>query len=159
GVVNRARAGRRGELRCGPSGLPSRVNGRSGLHRGAVRELSDTRQKRDRFSSWRRPDTPRVLPVGNIVAQAAHSTRRLNRSETGGWRAAERHPATLQISNKSRHRGRKADPVINTVARAAREDTVTTTESAPVYVTSGIVRLTRPQLISTMTGLLLAALL
>src|SRR3954468_21945122 len=29
----------------------------------------------------------------------------------------------------------------------------------PVYVTSGLVRLTRPQLIGTMTGLLLAALL
>src|SRR4029434_8183498 len=29
----------------------------------------------------------------------------------------------------------------------------------PVYVTSGIVRLTRPQLVGTMTGLLLAALL
>ena len=34
-----------------------------------------------------------------------------------------------------------------------------TTASEPVYVTSGLVRLTRPQLIGTMTGLLLAALL
>lgn len=33
------------------------------------------------------------------------------------------------------------------------------TASEPVYVTSGLVRLTRPQLIGTMTGLLLAALL
>src|SRR5215831_14436608 len=35
----------------------------------------------------------------------------------------------------------------------------TATAEAPVYVTSGLVRLTRPQLIGTMTGLLLAALL
>src|SRR4051812_10568552 len=34
-----------------------------------------------------------------------------------------------------------------------------TTSAAPEYVTSGLVRLTRPQLIGTMTGLLLAALL
>jgi EmrB/QacA subfamily drug resistance transporter len=34
-----------------------------------------------------------------------------------------------------------------------------TTASEPVYVTSGLLRLTRPQLIGTMTGLLLAALL
>lgn len=34
-----------------------------------------------------------------------------------------------------------------------------TTASEPVYVTSGLVRLTKPQLIGTMTGLLLAALL
>ncbi len=34
-----------------------------------------------------------------------------------------------------------------------------TTASEPVYVTSGLIRLTRPQLIGTMTGLLLAALL
>src|SRR6187431_244910 len=33
------------------------------------------------------------------------------------------------------------------------------TAAEPVYVTSGIVRLTRPQLIGTLTGLLLAALL
>src|SRR5437762_11534795 len=31
--------------------------------------------------------------------------------------------------------------------------------SEPVYVTSGLVRLTKPQLVGTMTGLLLAALL
>lgn len=31
--------------------------------------------------------------------------------------------------------------------------------SGPVYVTSGLVRLTKPQLIGTMTGLRLAALL
>ncbi len=36
---------------------------------------------------------------------------------------------------------------------------MTTAASEPVYVTSGLVRLTRPQLIGTMTGLLLAALL
>jgi len=34
-----------------------------------------------------------------------------------------------------------------------------TAPAAPVYVTSGLVRLTKPQLIGTMTGLLLAALL
>src|SRR5262244_2182694 len=33
------------------------------------------------------------------------------------------------------------------------------TETPPVYVTSGLVRLTKPQLIGTLTGLLLAALL
>src|ERR1700719_5268547 len=33
------------------------------------------------------------------------------------------------------------------------------TAAEPVYVTSGLVRLTKPQLIGTMTGLLLAALL
>src|SRR5437764_13607218 len=36
---------------------------------------------------------------------------------------------------------------------------MTTTAADPVYVTSGLVRLTRPQLIGKMTGLLLAALL
>src|SRR5256885_1088563 len=36
---------------------------------------------------------------------------------------------------------------------------MSTTAADPVYVTSGLVRLTRPQLIGTMTGLLLAALL
>src|SRR5436309_15322577 len=36
---------------------------------------------------------------------------------------------------------------------------MTTTAAPPVYVTSGLVRLTRPQLIGTLTGLLLAALL
>jgi hypothetical protein len=36
---------------------------------------------------------------------------------------------------------------------------MSTAVSEPVYVTSGIVRLTRPQLVGTMTGLLLAALL
>src|SRR5947199_6292322 len=36
---------------------------------------------------------------------------------------------------------------------------MTTTAADPVYVTSGLVRLTRPQLVGTMTGLLLAALL
>ena len=34
---------------------------------------------------------------------------------------------------------------------------MSTTSSEPVYVTSGIVPLTRTQLIATMTGLLLAA--
>ena len=37
--------------------------------------------------------------------------------------------------------------------------TTTVTATVPVYVTSGLVRLTKPQLIGTMTGLLLAALL
>src|SRR5215218_8637462 len=36
---------------------------------------------------------------------------------------------------------------------------MTTAASEPVYVTSGLVRLTRPQLIGTLLGLLLAALL
>src|SRR5215216_7844619 len=36
---------------------------------------------------------------------------------------------------------------------------MTTAASEPVYVTSGLLRLTRPQLVGTMTGLLLAALL
>src|SRR5207302_10748180 len=36
---------------------------------------------------------------------------------------------------------------------------MSTTAADPVYVTSGLVPLTRPQLIGTMTGLLLAALL
>src|SRR2546425_7771728 len=36
---------------------------------------------------------------------------------------------------------------------------MSTTAAEPVYVTSGLVRLTKPQLIGTMTGLLLAALL
>src|SRR4029079_12303923 len=36
---------------------------------------------------------------------------------------------------------------------------MSTTAAKPLYVTSGLVRLTRPQLIGTMTGLLLAALL
>jgi EmrB/QacA subfamily drug resistance transporter len=36
---------------------------------------------------------------------------------------------------------------------------MTTAGTAPVYVTSGLMRLTRPQLVGTMTGLLLAALL
>src|SRR5688572_26011818 len=36
---------------------------------------------------------------------------------------------------------------------------MTTSASEPVYVTSGLVRLTRPQLVGTLTGLLLAALL
>src|SRR5256885_2514021 len=36
---------------------------------------------------------------------------------------------------------------------------MSTTAADPVYVTSGLVRLTRPQLVGTMTGLLLAALL
>src|SRR5918911_1106924 len=34
-----------------------------------------------------------------------------------------------------------------------------TTETAPVFATSGIIRLTKPQLVGTLTGLLLAALL
>src|SRR5258708_39350677 len=36
---------------------------------------------------------------------------------------------------------------------------MSTTAAEPVYVTSGLVRLTKPQLVGTMTGLLLAALL
>src|SRR5213082_222225 len=36
---------------------------------------------------------------------------------------------------------------------------MTTTAADPVYVTSGLVRLTKPQLVGTLTGLLLAALL
>src|SRR5436190_269041 len=37
--------------------------------------------------------------------------------------------------------------------------TATATTTEPVYVTSGLMRLTRPQLVGTMTGLMLAALL
>src|SRR3954463_8431249 len=36
---------------------------------------------------------------------------------------------------------------------------MTTAAPEPVYVTSGLLRLTRPQLVGTLTGLLLAALL
>src|SRR5512142_2516372 len=53
----------------------------------------------------------------------------------------------------------KHDPNNNGAAVARRESTMPTDLPDSEYATSGLVRLTRPQLVGTMIGLLLAALL